>query len=165
MEEQVSAGRRLVVHAGDASWTVDLIAPGQVAVAGAPSPLTIEEVGPGAYHVSDGQRSWLAWVAGTGETREVFLEGEVYRLQVSPDGDRPARRPATPDAAVAPMPATITQVLVQLGQAVTRGETVLKLDAMKMELLVRAPRDGVVQAIHYQGGDVVPPGVPLVDIG
>jgi biotin carboxyl carrier protein len=47
---------------------------------------------------------------------------------------------------------------------VRRGEALLKLEAMKMELLVRAPRDGIVRAVNCRQGEVVAPGVPLVDI-
>ncbi|MFB3820112.1 MAG: acetyl-CoA carboxylase biotin carboxyl carrier protein subunit [Candidatus Methylomirabilales bacterium] len=155
---------RLILRAGESSWQVELPAPGRVTVAGQPESLSLEPVAPGAYRISNGLRAWQVWVAGSGERREVFLDGEVYRLEVARDGERAPRRSAEPEAAVAPMPATIAEILVPVGQAVKRGETLLKLEAMKMELLVRAPRNGVVQAIHCREGDIVRPGVPLVDI-
>jgi biotin carboxyl carrier protein len=62
------------------------------------------------------------------------------------------------------MPATVLSVVANVGQAVTAGETVLILEAMKMELPVRAPRDGVVSAIHCREGELVQPGVTLVEI-
>ena len=43
-----------------------------------------------------------------------------------------------------PMPARVTAILVEPGQAVRKGDVLVKLEAMKMELAVRAPRDGTV---------------------
>lgn len=155
---------RVVLRAGDASWRAEVPAHGRVVVAGHPEPFSLEPVGPGTCRVSDGQRAWQAWVVASGDRREVFLDGEVYRLEVGRDGERGRGRSADPEAAAAPMPATIAEILVRTGQAVRRGETLLKLEAMKMELLVRAPRDGVVRAVNCRQGEVVAPGVPLVDI-
>ncbi len=50
------------------------------------------------------------------------------------------------------------------GQSVAEGETVLVLEAMKMELPVRSPRAGVVKAVHCAQGELVQPGVALVDL-
>ena len=65
---------------------------------------------------------------------------------------------------MAPMPATVARIQARLGQHVRRGETLLILEAMKMELPVRAPLDGAVTAIHCAEGDLVQPGVPLLEI-
>jgi urea carboxylase len=46
---------------------------------------------------------------------------------------------------------------------VRRGDTLIILEAMKMELPIRASSDGVVKAIHCKPGELVQPGVPLVD--
>jgi 3-methylcrotonyl-CoA carboxylase alpha subunit len=58
----------------------------------------------------------------------------------------------------------VLSVVAQVGQAVRAGDTVLMLEAMKMELPVRAPRDGVVTAIHCRAGELVQPGAVLVDM-
>ena len=62
------------------------------------------------------------------------------------------------------MPATVLSVLASVGQTVKPGDTLLMLEAMKMELPVRAPREGVVTAIHCREGELVQPGVMLVDV-
>jgi acetyl/propionyl-CoA carboxylase alpha subunit len=162
LEERVSV--RLVLRAGESSWDVEVPAPGRVTVAGQPEAFGLEPAGPGAYRVSDGQRAWQVWVAGSGDRREVFLDGEVYRLEVVREGERARPRRTETDAAVSPMPATIAEIVVRVGQGVKRGQTLLKLEAMKMQLLVRAPADGVVRAVNCREGEVVAPGVPLVDI-
>ncbi len=67
-------------------------------------------------------------------------------------------------ALMAPMPATVIRVHATVGQNVTRGDTLLVLEAMKMELPVRAPADGAVTAVNCAEGDLVQPGVPLIEL-
>jgi 3-methylcrotonyl-CoA carboxylase alpha subunit len=62
------------------------------------------------------------------------------------------------------MPATVVRVMAGAGARVARGETLVMLEAMKMELPVRAPRDGVVRAVHCKEGELVQPGVTLIDL-
>lgn len=64
----------------------------------------------------------------------------------------------------APMPATVVNILVAPGQEVAEGTTVLVLEAMKMELPIRAPRAGVVKAVRCAQGELVQPGVSLVEL-
>jgi 3-methylcrotonyl-CoA carboxylase alpha subunit len=62
------------------------------------------------------------------------------------------------------MPATVVAVLVEPGARVQKGDTLLMLEAMKMELPIRAARDGVVRAIRCKPGELVQPGVDLVEL-
>ena len=97
-----------------------------------------------------------------GDTRWVFLDGEVYEFEVQ----RPGRKRGTGHhgSLSAPMPATVVRVNAETGARVKKGETLLVLEAMKMELPVRAIDDGVVTAVHCRVGELVQPGVPLVEI-
>lgn len=63
------------------------------------------------------------------------------------------------------MPGVIVRVLVETGQTVSEGDPVIVVEAMKMENELRAPRDGVVSAIHVGPGDAVDAGALLVSIG
>ncbi|MBP8002779.1 MAG: ATP-grasp domain-containing protein [Chloroflexi bacterium] len=65
----------------------------------------------------------------------------------------------------APMPGSIIAVLVAVGQRVTEGQALLKMEAMKMEHTIRAAADGLVEAIYYKPGDTVPAEAQLVAIG
>ncbi|OGB01442.1 MAG: pyruvate carboxylase [Burkholderiales bacterium RIFCSPHIGHO2_12_FULL_63_20] len=56
----------------------------------------------------------------------------------------------------APMPGTVTRISVQAGQRVNQGDVLAVIEAMKMESLVVAERDGVVQSLCVQQGDSVP---------
>ena len=103
-----------------------------------------------------------ALAAADGDTRWVFLDGEVYELDVQSAGTR--RRSAQHGSLSSPMPATVRKIAVQLGAAVKKGDTLLVLEAMKMELPVRAPADGTVKHIACREGELVQPGVPLVEL-
>jgi acetyl/propionyl-CoA carboxylase alpha subunit len=62
----------------------------------------------------------------------------------------------------APMPGTVLRVDVAPGQAVEAGQTLVVLEAMKMELSVAAPADGTVRDVHVSAGQLVSRGQPLV---
>jgi acetyl-CoA/propionyl-CoA carboxylase biotin carboxyl carrier protein len=63
------------------------------------------------------------------------------------------------------MPGTILAVHVSLGQAVTAGQPVLVVEAMKMEHTVTAPVDGVVSELTAKAGQQVPMDETLAVIG
>lgn len=65
----------------------------------------------------------------------------------------------------APLPGVVTKILVQSGQAVKKGETVLVLEAMKMENNIAAEADGTVTGICVSAGDSVMEGTTLLTIG
>jgi 3-methylcrotonyl-CoA carboxylase alpha subunit len=121
--------------------------------------------GPGLYLVSDGDRRWRVAVADAGDARWVSVDGQVAVLEVDTGQARgPRRKSADAGAMMAPMPATVVKVLVEVGQPVDAGATVLVLEAMKMELPIRAPHAGVVKAVHCTQGELVQPGVALVEL-
>jgi biotin carboxyl carrier protein len=60
------------------------------------------------------------------------------------------------------MPGTVLRVDVAPGQAVEAGQTLVVLEAMKMELSVAAPADGTVRDVHVSAGQLVSRGQPLV---
>lgn len=65
----------------------------------------------------------------------------------------------------APLPGVVTAVKVKVGQAVKKGETVLVLEAMKMENNITAEADGTVTGICVAAGDSVMEGTVLLTIG
>lgn len=88
----------------------------------------------------------------------------------------PAAAPAVPAAAAksgpgagapvkAPLPGVVTKILVKEGQGVKKGETVLVLEAMKMENNITAEADGTVTGICVSAGDSVMEGTTLITIG
>ncbi|MBK7355917.1 pyruvate carboxylase subunit B [Propionivibrio sp.] len=124
-------------------------------------------------------------------TFNVFLDNEYFSVEVDPTGESPvisaprmvaapasapaaapkaapaaaAPPPAAPEAhgtrMLAPMPGMIIKYLKNVGDAVTKGEAVLVLEAMKMENALVAPCDGVVKGIKFKSGDTVAKGAVL----
>jgi biotin carboxyl carrier protein len=64
----------------------------------------------------------------------------------------------------APMPGTVIRVEVGAGDEVRARETLVVLEAMKMEIPVHSPFDGVVKAVHAAAGDRVAGGAVLVEL-
>jgi biotin carboxyl carrier protein len=109
----------------------------------------------------DGAR--VAWVAAAGDVRWVFLDGRAYEIEVELEGRR--RRAASGQGSLsAPMPATVVRVEVSPGSPVHRGDTLIILEAMKMELPIRATSDGTVRSVSCKPGDLVQPGIALIEI-
>ena len=69
-----------------------------------------------------------------------------------------------PEAVIAPMPGTIVNVTVEVGDSVEAGQGLVIVEAMKMENEVRAQAGGCVQIIHVASGDTVEKGTVLVEL-
>jgi biotin carboxyl carrier protein len=106
-----------------------------------------------AYAVRSAQGVW------------VFIEGDTFLVADQPPETARRRRATTDEAALAaPMPASVVAVNVTAGDAVAAGDVLILLEAMKMELPIKAPRSGTVAAIRCREGDLVQPGVPLIEL-
>jgi len=134
---------------------------------------TVARVGNGVYRVEHEGRSVLVYVVQGPSGWWASCEGQVFRGSggSSVDAATAARRSRGRTAAggahtlTAPMPATVLKVLVQAGDAVKKGDTVVLLEAMKMELPLRAASDAVVSAVHCRDGELVTPDTVLVELG
>ena len=62
-----------------------------------------------------------------------------------------------------PMPGLIFEVAVSIGQEVKEDDSLLVLEAMKMENNLTSPTDGIVKAIHIKKGDAVDKGTLLIE--
>ena len=124
--------------------------------------MTVTAISHGVYRVDDGTRTWTVAVAGPPENRWIWVDGQVQRLD-PPSSGRERGRSSNHELS-APMPATVVTVLAGIGAEVKKGDTLLMLEAMKMELPIRAPRDGVVKAINCQPGELVQPGSQLLEL-
>jgi len=108
----------------------------------------------------DGQ-SYTVYAAAQADQRFVQVDAETYTLSV-PSAKSTRRTTQTGSAElVAQMPGQVTAVSVQSGEVVTRGQTLIILEAMKMEIRVTAPADGQVQKVLVEQGAVVERGQRL----
>lgn len=111
-------------------------------------------------------RSVTAVVDAAGRKRWIQLWGgdPVEVEQVDSPRETRSHEPVEEDTVVADTPAQIVAVLVEVGQSISQGETVVILEAMKMEFRVPAPLTGRVAAIHCAPGEVVEAGQVLVEL-
>ena len=77
----------------------------------------------------------------------------------------PAAAPVDGTPINAPMPGMIVRYDKNVGDAVSKGETVVILEAMKMENALASPVDGTIKAINFKSSDSVPKGAVLCVIG
>jgi acetyl-CoA carboxylase biotin carboxylase subunit len=93
-------------------------------------------------------------------------DGAAVARSAAPAGRATARRAVTSAAGAitAPMPATVLKVHVKAGEPVKKGDTVVLLEAMKMELPLRAPGDATVAAVHCREGELVQADAVLVEL-
>ncbi len=130
---------------------------------GAPA---VTRIADGVYRVDHEGRTRIVYVAGAPGDWWAFADGNVYRgdFGAARQGVRRAARVSGPETLSAPMPGTVIKVLVQPGAAVKKGDTIILLEAMKMELPLRAPADATVVAIHCREGELVQPDTTLVEL-
>jgi 3-methylcrotonyl-CoA carboxylase alpha subunit len=125
--------------------------------------ITGQPAGAGCWTLTSDAGIERAWAVSSAERSWVFHDGRVYVLETFP-GRRGARGHSISNTLTAPMPATVRTVLVKVGDEVAEGETLVVLEAMKMELPLRAPKAGRIAEIRCTPGELVQPGVPLVDL-
>jgi biotin carboxyl carrier protein len=113
--------------------------------------------------IIDGQRV-IAYVSTENTKRWVTVNGQTLVLTKA-SGAR--RRGAGHDHAselAAPMPGQVRAVNVSEGDSVTKGQTLLVLEAMKMEIRIQAPRDGKVAKLFVKQGQTVEREQVLIEI-
>jgi len=109
----------------------------------------------------DGVRRHIILLDHGAETA-IFLDGASWRLvEVDPLATHAGEDPGA-GRLTAPMPGRVTQLMVEPGKSVRRGEPLMIIEAMKMEHTVTAPADGTVEAVRFAAGDLVEEGAELI---
>lgn len=167
-------GHRRHVTLDEAPFEVDWQAVGGAVLRALPGPAE------GHYSLLIGERSFDCYVrlvppaeggAGSGEqVFEVELAGLPYRIRIQDERTRKLTglavgRDQGDVPITAPMPGLVSNIMAEVGQQVERGQTVIVLEAMKMENDLGAPRAGVVRAIKVATGQAVNQAQVLAVIG
>ena len=96
----------------------------------------------------------------------ITVNGKAYDVAVEEVGGSPAAAPVADGTKVtAPMPGTILDIKVAVGDTVKSGQAICVLEAMKMENDVNAPCDGKVLSVNTTKGSAVETGAVLAVIG
>jgi 3-methylcrotonyl-CoA carboxylase alpha subunit len=96
-------------------------------------------------------------------TVTVFYDAEAYRFELPDQLAEVDEDIAGSDRLIAPMPGVIRAIKVAAGDRVGKGDTLIVMEAMKMELTIAAPAGGTVKALHFAVGDQVTEGVELLE--
>jgi acetyl-CoA/propionyl-CoA carboxylase, biotin carboxylase, biotin carboxyl carrier protein len=112
-------------------------------------------------------RQTMAFVADTPEGKAIMVDGRVWLIEdaAAPRNRRKGGPSKEPTDVSPPMPAVVTKIMVAVGDTVVKGQGVVVVSAMKMDMILSAPYDGVVERINAAEGEKVAPTQVLVDIG
>lgn len=127
------------------------------------------------YHVkvTDAEKNKIL-LEVNGTAYEIVLENEVKQtktprlVRAEPrqvQNVDPLQTSKSTKKIIAPLPGTIVELKVQAGDTVKTGDTLLILEAMKMENSILAESSGVIKTIHIKAGSSVLQGDTLLEIG
>ena len=103
-----------------------------------------------------------------GDAYTAKVNGKNFTVKLTEGAAAAAAAPVTSGAAsamTAPMPGTVMKIMVKPGDQVKNGDTVIVLEAMKMETPIAADKDGVIASVDVAVGAVVAEGDALLTIG
>jgi biotin carboxyl carrier protein len=110
----------------------------------------------------DGQRV-VAHVSSDTAKRWVTMDGQTVMLTKTSGAKRGVRHDYA-GGLIAPMPGQVRSVSVGVGDTVKKGQTLLTMEAMKMEIRIQALSDGKVTALHVQQGQTVEREQILIEV-
>jgi biotin carboxyl carrier protein len=155
------------------SITIDMESPERLLVDGEAHAVDLRQVGKlSLYSLLLDNASYEVVVEDEGNaTWRVMIGGELYRVRVEDERTRRLaqanRQPTPPSGEIAlkaPIPGLVVKVAVEPGEAVRAGQSLVILEAMKMENELRAPRAGTVHEIRVADGDKVEQGQVLLTL-
>jgi 3-methylcrotonyl-CoA carboxylase alpha subunit len=151
---------RLHLSLGTATWTARVARHDVRLGDDTPQHVSVHE---GRLHVAAGDVTHSGNAVASGDEVWVTVDGEVFMFQVTQGTRGSHAATAAQDAFSPPMAATVVRIAVAPGDRVEDGDVLIALEAMKMELPIRAPRAGIVRAVHCREGELVQPGQVLID--
>lgn len=102
-----------------------------------------------------------AHISGLKEGEQVVI---AHGLEAKMSSGKKIKKQTVSGSLNSPMPGKIFKVIKNVGEEVKKGDTILILEAMKMEHSIRADKDGVVKKIHFQVGELVQGGAVLASV-
>ncbi|HEY6924284.1 MAG TPA: biotin carboxylase N-terminal domain-containing protein [Steroidobacteraceae bacterium] len=94
----------------------------------------------------------------------LWSAGEHFDITLDDPRLKVFSRTAVQGGLTTPLPGVVVAVSTKVGESVQAGDTLMVIEAMKMEHSIRAPQDGIVKVIHFRHGDRVPEGSQLLEL-
>ena len=114
--------------------------------------------------LSDSESAFAAYVSSDGAKRWVTINAQTVMLTKSTGVQRKSSSHESASGLTAPMPGLVRSVNVAEGESVSKGQTLLVLEAMKMEIRIQASRDGTVKKLMVKQGQTVERDQVLIEI-
>jgi 3-methylcrotonyl-CoA carboxylase alpha subunit len=124
----------------------------------------VRPLGDGTFVLRQGDRRETFHCVRAGDVVHLFWRGRVYSFEEETEAVRAAHRHVAGGGLETPMPGKVIKVAVAPGAQVVKGDELVVVEAMKMENAIRAPRDGRVKSVAARVGDLVSPGLVLVEL-
>lgn len=122
------------------------------------------QVSDGTWLIDHANMRTIAHTARSGDDRYVQIDGTQYTLSKANTRRRRQDSSSASGSLVAEMPGQVIDVRVSAGDAVTSGDVLVVLEAMKMEIRITAPHDGIVAKLLVAEGDIVDRGQTLAEV-
>jgi biotin carboxyl carrier protein len=153
--------KRLRLTCDGQEWIAEMRDDG-VSLSGADAVAAVHDEGEGRFRV-DGAPPRHGIAVMSGDVVWVSVDHALFEFKVGSATARSGARDQ--DALTPPMSATVVRIAVKAGEAVEANQVLVVLEAMKMELPIRAPRAGVIAKVNCREGELVQPGTLLVELG
>ena len=128
----------------------------------------------GYFHVLKNGKSYRAEIVSVDYVAKTFnikVNGNTYQTKIADKYDRLIKEIGLSigntqklNTIKSPMPGLVLTIMVNVGDKVQKGDTLLILEAMKMENVIKAPADATVKAIHILKGQAVEKAQLLIEM-
>jgi len=134
----------------------------------------IQEYEQGRFHIILNDKSYNAELVESNtiaKTLTIKVNNNTYTIQAEDRFDRLLKQLGFSnlnaqkiDNIKAPMPGLVLKILIEIGQTINKGDTLLILEAMKMENAIKSPGEGVIKHIKVKESDAVDKGQVLIEL-
>ncbi|MCB9340238.1 MAG: acetyl-CoA carboxylase biotin carboxyl carrier protein subunit [Lewinellaceae bacterium] len=128
----------------------------------------------GLHHILQNNQSYHAYIQSINTQQKkvvLTLNGQLFQVDIADAFDQLVDKMGLSATVIhkiseirAPMPGLVLDIAVEPGQTIVHGDTLLILEAMKMENVIKSPGEGMVKAIHTDKGKAVEKGEILIEL-
>ncbi len=160
---------KYVTIINDEQYEIEIDKDGGILVNGEARDFNFLNLGGSLYSVITQNKSLEVVIDDEDNKIEVMMNGRLYETQVLDErallmAQRRGGLGGGSGEVHAPMPGLIVKVVVEDGQTVTQGQTLVILESMKMQNELKSPTDGTVKAIHIEASQSVNKNDLLIEI-
>ena len=135
---------------------------GDLTIAGRSYRCAMQRLAAGEYCLTLDGVSYRHWIAHNKDMTYVHAFGRAWELEITNPAETRASESGAANIATAPMPGVVVGVMVEVGAAVEKGQTLMIIESMKMQSEITARAAGKVESVRVAVGDTCARGAKLV---